>query len=526
MNLKYLIVIVIVCLIFTFPFFQKGYFETHDGEWAIVRLSEMKRELRDLQIPPRWADYLNHGYGYPLFLFTYPLPYYIGSIFSFIGLGLTSSIKAVFILSVFSSGFGMYFYSKKHWGEFGALVASIFYITIPYRLTDLYIRGSIGESISLAIIPWVFWEIDRVFDRGKSIILPILFALLILSHNVSAFLFFPLIFLYIFFQIREKKVKQILQVFLYLGMGLMISSFFWLPAIFEKNYIFLGKNPIADRSLHFASIEELFIKSPIQSVKPPLLIGLIHLLGLIVSIIAFIISRNQKNRKIYIFSFISLFTALIMLFPFSSILWQLPLLTIIDFPWRVLIIIAFLLSFIAGSIVNLPKGKMIAFIAIILSIIFYFKDISPGARIYKNDQYYETNDATTTSNDELMPIIVAEKAKNRPDSKVLAVNGKVKDLIYNSNMISFKILMNNSDSIVINTLYFPGWEFLVDDIKQNILIQKNTGLITLNIASGSHLIKGEFSRTNIRKIADSLSLIGIILLLVLLIKNIKINRAI
>ena len=33
----------------------------------------MVRELKEAQFPPTWAGYLNHGYGYPLLLFTYPL---------------------------------------------------------------------------------------------------------------------------------------------------------------------------------------------------------------------------------------------------------------------------------------------------------------------------------------------------------------------------------------------------------------------------------------------------------------------
>ena len=99
---KALLVIIFVSFLFTLPFFKDGYFQTHDGEWAIIRLAEMGREIRDLQIPPRWSSFLNHGYGYPLFLFTYPLPFYLGYLISLVGVGLTSSIKLVFVLTVFA----------------------------------------------------------------------------------------------------------------------------------------------------------------------------------------------------------------------------------------------------------------------------------------------------------------------------------------------------------------------------------------------------------------------------------------
>jgi hypothetical protein len=68
-----LVLAFIVCLPLILPFFKTGFFPTHDGEWAVVRLSDMYREIKDLQFPARYSGYLNFQYGYPLFNFTYPL---------------------------------------------------------------------------------------------------------------------------------------------------------------------------------------------------------------------------------------------------------------------------------------------------------------------------------------------------------------------------------------------------------------------------------------------------------------------
>ena len=197
MNLKIILVITVICFIFLSPFFKQGYFKTDDGEWAIIRLSEMRRELRDGQIPPRWSDMLNRGYGYPLFLFTYPLPYYAGSILLVFGLGLTSSIKTIFIVSTIAGAFGMYVFSKKYWDNIGGFVASVFYITVPYKLVNLYIRGSIGETVALGIVPWLFYCVDSIGKKKYAkLFTSLLFALLIISHNVSALLFTPLVVTY------------------------------------------------------------------------------------------------------------------------------------------------------------------------------------------------------------------------------------------------------------------------------------------------------------------------------------------
>src|SRR3990170_4245274 len=99
-NLLILFFVLVISIPLLIPYFHSGYFPTHDGEWAVVRLSDMFRELKDFQIPARYSGNLNFGYGYPLFNFVYPLPYYLGSFFHLLGLGLVDSVKAVFALSI------------------------------------------------------------------------------------------------------------------------------------------------------------------------------------------------------------------------------------------------------------------------------------------------------------------------------------------------------------------------------------------------------------------------------------------
>ena len=80
------------------PYFQAGYFPTHDGEWAVVRLADMFRTIRDLQIPARYSGELNFGYGYPLFNFAYPMPYYLGILMYMLGAGFVDTIKILFVV--------------------------------------------------------------------------------------------------------------------------------------------------------------------------------------------------------------------------------------------------------------------------------------------------------------------------------------------------------------------------------------------------------------------------------------------
>ncbi len=121
--MKKILLPAILILFFSFlvalPYFHPGFFPTHDGGWAVVRLADMIRGLKDGQFPVRYSGFLNHGYGYALFNFDYPFPYYLGAVIQFVShLGIVNSIKALFVLSVPLSGIAMFLLLKEYWEDF------------------------------------------------------------------------------------------------------------------------------------------------------------------------------------------------------------------------------------------------------------------------------------------------------------------------------------------------------------------------------------------------------------------------
>jgi len=64
--------------------------------------------------------------------------------------------------------------------------------------------------------------------------------------------------------------------------------------------------------------------------------------------------------------------------------------------------------------------------------------------------------------------------------------------------------------ILENTLYFPGWNVLVDGSSVPLEFQDpaNRGLITFWVNPGKHKIIVEFTETKLRLFSDYLSLLG------------------
>lgn len=514
-KLPAVFILLALSFLYTRPFFEKGFFQTHDGEWAIIRLSEMKRELRDGQFPARWSDYLNHGYGYPLFHYTYPLPFYMGAAISSFHISLVSTIKILFIASVIFSAWGMFFLGGKLFSPFGGFLAAVFYITAPFRLVDLYVRGSIGESLSLAIFPWLFYftiGYIRKPDRKNFIATVVLLGALATTHNIMALLFFPLwfVFCYIVMVFYHKNIKQftfryILPIILF---GISVAAFFVVPAIGEKKLTLLSVVPLADVRENFVQFSDFIKLSWEFSGKPSFQLGWAHIAAFGIAICA--VFLGQTNKKYRIFSLFFLFSSLTLVFlsnDISFFFWKYPPLSWIDFPWRLVTPLIFILSLSTSALFMNTALKGIGSVLVLGAIISTLSLVQISNKTNKPDSYYETNDATTTSMDELMPLWVVNKPKNRAIQKVEVVKGNatIENIVYNSKSISFHTSNQSDTSIQINTIYFPGWQYFVNDQKIHVTYDTLEGLTQMNLPKGKYTIRGIFADTPVRLAANVLS---------------------
>lgn len=520
-------ILLFVCLLYTKPYFKTGFFPTHDGEWAVIRTAEMKRELKDLQIPPRFAGYLNHGYGYPLFNFTYPMPFYITASLNLARVGLVDSVKIVFVLSVFLSAVFMYLLGRELGGNYAGFLSALFYVVAPFRLVDLYVRGSIGESVSLALFPLLCYIGIRYILRPslfKLVVCSMTLAMLILSHNIMALIFFPMwiIFLYVavvsyFENIKIYTFRYFLPAIL-LGLGL--ASYFFLPAIAEKSYVALSKVKLANTAENFISIPQYLISPWSYGAKPSFQLGWAHILSSIIGFIGLLLAKEIDRKKylpLAIFTYVGILFLIFFAHPFSAEFWNVPPLSWFDFPWRLLTPLAFFLALSTVYLSIHKTTRIIGGILAVITVILSMNFAQPAEYTKKEDAYYATNDATTTSMDELMPVWVMVKPTERYDRKVVVEGpGTVSELFSKSDEIKFQFTANSQSVVKISTVYFPGWIFKADNKEVKPDFETSDGLIRLKLEPGDYKVEGKFSRTTIRLIADIITLLSVFISLVLL----------
>ncbi|MBI3984708.1 MAG: hypothetical protein HY344_02080 [Candidatus Levybacteria bacterium] len=482
---------------------QSGFPLTDDGNWMVIRFSAFYESLRDGQLPVRFLMRLNNGYGYPVADFLYPLFMYFATPLHILGLSFVESIKAVLALSLVFSSLFTFLWLRKFFDNLSSFVGSLIYVYLPYHLLDVYKRGSVGEALSLSVLPFVLWQIEK----GSLFLSSIGISLLILSHNSLAVLFLGLIVIYMGLNIyvSSKRKNLIYKNLGILGFGFAMSSFFWIPAVFDLQYTVFTQTKISEYSSYFANEK---------------LVGVVSILVILLTILFIFtkklnITKHRLTIVMLIVSLVSIFFAT----PFSAALWNMLPVTFIQFPFRFLSLTLISISFQAAAVTSvLDKKTKVVVAVLLLGLTYYFS--LPFAKVYQSqnypDTFYSTNQDTTTVKNEYMPKWVKNIPAQMYKAKVENTTGiEPINLISNTpNKTGFEVDLNSPKIIRVNTVYFPGWSAYVNGQRVNIDYLKD-GLINLNLNEGKNSVLVIFGETNVRILSDIISVASLGMLILL-----------
>src|SRR3972149_11730486 len=426
-----LVLILVLSTIAVWPFFRRGFFESHDGEWMVIRFSAFHQTFAGGQFPVRFVDRLNNNYGYPVLNFLYPLPFYLAEIPKVLGFSFVDSIKIIFVVSTVTSSLAMYWALSQFFSARASLAGAIVYLFTPYRFVDLYVRGSLGENLAFAVIPLVAGCIFKI-AKGSKLYLPLLsisIASLILSHNVIAILFLPFFLIITLILIGKERIKTVASFIL----GILVSTFFWLPALYDLRFVRLSQIGVSNIADHLVTPLNLVVPSWGYGPNPNDSSGLSVQFGIVTLAIflsAAYLRWKMKTKKLIIDIFLVIFVLTFFLKTKSSLLiWQnLPFIDVIQFPWRLLSLIVFISAFLAAYVITVAKGKktVLSLLIISVSIISTLVYTKPSAFVNRGEGFYSTNEDSTAVRDEYLPVWAQEKPANRANQKIEVIEGDAK----------------------------------------------------------------------------------------------------
>ena len=483
----YQVLIVLFIIPLLLPLLHNGFPITDDGNWMIIRLSGFYQSLRDGQFPVRFIGRLNHEYGYPVSNFLYPGYLYLGSIFHILGLSFIDSIKVLLATCMVSNGIFCFLWLRRFFSSFSSFLGALVYAFHPYLLFDIYTRGSVGEVLALSIVPVFFYAVEK-----KSLFFSsLLFGGVILSHNILALLFVPIFSFYI-----VARNRTLIPSIFY---GLLVSCFFWIPALYDLRYVRFSSTTISEWSVYF--LDDLT------------LVGIQTVLILLLS--AYFL-KKKKNTLGILFMFISI-GSIFLSSPLSSPIWSTSSIgKYIQFPWRFLSLAIPSSAYLgAYAFSNLERYRKILYLTLSAVIVFFLflgthnrmRSISYDD---KTDDYYATNDDTTTVSNEYMPVYVQTDPQNRPSTRVQLIGeGEIVKEHYSTRKYTVDVFAREPLHIQFNTIYFPGWEAVVDT--STTAIQKNNeGLMEIRIPKpGLHAINLEYKQNGIHALSNAVSLVSL-----------------
>lgn len=301
------ILIIIASIIICLPLASKNLnIYRDDGVQHVCRLIGTFQTLESGECLPMIIPNLCNNFGYSWNIFYSPLTAYAPLIFKLFNFSFVNCLKMFMFVVTLLSGIAMYkFVEKVTKNNKIALLASIFYILAPYRITDMYIRVAIAELTSFIFIPIIFSGLYTLLnEEKKSFTLAWGTIGLILTHTVVTFYMAVICFIYLLVFIKKLKNKNILKnLLLNLLLIILTTSFYWVGLLqhyFATSYeVFVpGRMEVGDKLEYYKTrFSQLFIiKKSDQMIYA---IGLVTVIGLILTPIAWS-KIEKKYKKMYV----------------------------------------------------------------------------------------------------------------------------------------------------------------------------------------------------------------------------------
>ena len=525
MKIKELLVLLLLLTPAVRGLLQPGFFGASD-DLHIAWLQQMEKTISLGQIPPRYVPDLSYGFGYPLFNFVFPLPFYLGEIFRLVGFSFTYSIKALFVVSLLGSGVAMFLLAKKLSNSLTGIAAAVLYVYTPYRSNDVYNRGALGESLAFIFMPLIiyafvglsqskgFREMWRwVAIGGLSI------SGLILTHNIVSYMFLPLVFILGIFLFR-KSLMRLLLVFL---TGLLGSMYFWFPALVDSKL--MHYETVFNFIDHFPTIRQLLtpywgygasVAGSYDTMS--FFMGEVNILVIVLSFGFFLFSYKRlvaRERLWWWWNMLIIGVSMVMMNYRSSYLWDhLPLIAYFQFPWRFLTVVTFATALLVVFISKFRFSRIIALLIIFLSIGLNYSRFEPHDYLLRNDDYFLGRYIPVPDPSELYKSLGEEYLRLPSTTKIrpLMLYPRIfpqNESIKVTELDSLTSIITTDSGIPMQLNYnkynFPGWRGTIDGKLLPLTSGPPFGQIQFFVPSGTHTIRISFGETPLKVFFDIVS---------------------
>jgi len=539
-----LMLLLAVALAASVPLWGPGIVNTRgggDSPFLLQRVHQMAANLRAGVFPVRWMPDAAYGLGYPFFSYYAALPYYLAGLLVVVGLDILTAIKITQTLGFLAAALAMYGWMRRLTANrWGAWLGAVAYTVAPFHLVNVYVRGdSLSEFYAFIFYPLILWALDLPEGRPlRRAGIALAYAGLLLTHNISAFIFTPFVLLYVL--MRRRPDWRTLGDLSALGLGLLLSAWFWLPALGESNLAQLGA--VTQGYFHYTNhfrarnlVQNCFffdysLSSPERT---PFAMGLPQAVGaavgglvLLVRLVAIVGAGLAPAPSLLL----GLVISTLMITPLSKPLWDhLPLLPMVQFPWRFLSVQALFAAAVLGMVpypTSSPRRRqgwgealcgLILMAAVLVPLYPDRLPIGPEDVTRERLLLYElfTGNIGTTIRHEylyraVVPCPFTSDAVIEPDAppRAIPLDGARLEAEQVESAPTRQVwrVAGEGGGIAFPILYWPGWRARVDGEPVDVGPVEGSGYLALRVSPGEHTVVLYLGRTPVRALAEGVSL--------------------
>ena len=490
--------------------------------------------LKEGILYPRWLPLNFWGYGSPTFILYPPFAYYLVAFFNIFTGSIITAMNITKFLALFLSGTGMFYLVREFYPEKIALLTASFYIVFPYTIFQFYLVGTFASVISFMwFAPIIMFTNRYMRDRQHMDLLyaGLCYGGLILTHIINAYMFTFVFTAFItYMSIVKRKLKNLMSIPLIIVIGILISSAYIVPVIFEKQFVTL-KHLTGESVGYFYYLKSFILPSSINTLSPDHLWRVYYntyvsfVLFFCILILLFLcqiirihhVKKFEDAKIVNIFFLGTAIGSLFLLFGISRFLWEMiPYFKYVQFPARWLNITVFATAFLSSvvfwvlsTIYKTKRGhKLYIVLFFLICLLLDYKYIHSAPLL--TEQRLMPVKAANLNFEHLPRWVSKEKISrdNLEERVTIRGEGGVKIVEWKSAERIFEITAQRLLTARIRTFYFPGWNAYVDDMHVAIRKEGGSGAMLVDIPRGNHRLVLQFEDTPIRYYSKIISLIS------------------
>lgn len=573
------------------PLLKPQFFWSHENAYFLWRLASFHQNVMDGAFFCRWFPDFARGLGLPFLEFYPVLPLYLSETFRLSGFHVIPSVKLFIVAVTLFAAVGGYLLGRDVWGRWGGLLTSVLISYAPYKMVNLYVRGDINELMAMAGLPWALWIVWRQLQRPEKNLFSLaaiaVFAIPSLSHYPSCVIQYPVLTLWIvcLSSAAKHRIRFLARNFLSLAAALAITSTFWLSAFMSRHLVQMEgmTQGFADYTKHFIQPFQwisLYWNFGASVLGPgdamSFQLGNAALLAMLIAapILFAAMKTAGAHRWAVIAALGQILISLFLMHSVSGWLWsRIPILPMLQFPYRILVIPAVMLPFLGGSAGQLiekvsPGGRLwvaIAVMATVAGVSFYMCRTAVDLNVSADDLDREDiqRAAHTHCTGEYLPKPVGKRfpppepvtftlekipengfsrtetekrlarwLETAPDPETWSgetlrlgetvVKPGAVDLLQGDVTIrrqwgtpverSFNIEARSPGILRINQFYFQGWTATLNDRSIPLFPDPDTGLLMIKVPGGTSVLTVKYANLPLSR---KLAWMGVILMIVL-----------